>query len=153
MTMQKSNLHKHTYPYKYPVGIRREMKRSDNKDGVPIQPLIPVKMNGVSFEALLDSGATHVLIPRRIANLLKLDLGDKSQGSGASGRFDQFSTTVNLSVGIGPKCDDIGVVEATVPVDEDIDIPILIGQNPVFDLYKVIFEKYKQKFQLLPKED
>ena len=33
------------------------------------------------------------------------------------------------------------------------EIPILIGRNPVFDEYQVIFEEYKKKFKLIPKED
>jgi hypothetical protein len=151
--LQIQDLHKHTYPYKYPVGVRREMKRADDKDSIPVQPLMPIRLNGIAFEALLDSGATHILIPRRVANMLGLKPGDRSQGSSASGRFPQFNTTVDLSVGIGPKCDDIGTVEATVPEDEDIDIPILIGQEPVFERYKVTFERYKHKFHLVPKED
>lgn len=151
--MQEQGLHKHTYPYKYPVGVRREMKRAEDKDSMPIQPLMPIRLNGIAFEALLDSGATHILIPRRIANMLELKLGDMSEGTSASGRFPQFNTNVNLSVGIGPKCDEMGIVEATVPENENLDIPILIGQEPVFERYKVTFERYKHKFQLVPKED
>lgn len=62
--MQEQVLHKHTYPYKYPVGVRREMKRAEDKDSMPIQPLMPIRLSGIAFEALLDSGATHILIPR-----------------------------------------------------------------------------------------
>ena len=47
--------------------------------------------------------------------------------------------------------DEDGLVNAIVP-DEEQDIPILIGRNPVFDEFQVIFEEFNKTIHLIPKE-
>ena len=145
-------LHKHTYPYKYPPPYRLMARRGENLDGVPQQPMLPVRLNGMNFEALLDSGATYILIPKEIALKLGLPLYEKTTGKGVSGRFEEFRTDVDLTIGSGPKEDHIGKIVAYVPEAPNLDIPILIGQHPIFDIYKIVFEKYLEKFHLIPKE-
>jgi len=37
--------------------------------------------------------------------------------------------------------------------ENDLNVPLLIGRYPVFEEFQIIFEEYKQKFKLIPKED
>jgi len=46
-----------------------------------------------------------------------------------------------------------GDPEEDIPYLCEVNVPILIGRNPVFEEDQVIFEEYKKKFILIPKED
>lgn len=63
-----------------------------------------------------------------------------------------YETKVGLIIGRGGREVDFGLVNATVPEIEQ-DVPILIGRYPVFEEFQVIFEEFKQKFKLIPKEE
>ena len=61
-------------------------------------------------------------------------------------------TQVELKIGRGGREINFGLVNAVVP-DEEQDIPILIGRNPVFDEFQVIFEEFNKIICLIPKEE
>ena len=58
------------------------------------------KINGQSFDFLLDTGATLVAIPEHISKNLKLTKGQRFQSQTANGNSLSYSTTINtLSLG------------------------------------------------------
>ena len=121
-----------------------------------LYPLLPLKLSFKEnktpyIEGLLDSGSDGLLIPKNIAIFLELpDLG-VAKSSGVGGKFKGHRTQVELKIGRGGREINFGLVNAIVP-DEEQDIPILIGRNPVFDEFQVIFEEFNKTIHLIPKE-
>lgn len=137
-----------TFSYRHPIGARLRVKMDKNFDinDTPIAPLIMVKINGISVEALLDSGCTTLLIPRKLEKMLRLTYTGKTDvGQGVSGGFKQLETEIDLTIGNGPRSINIGRVKAWVPEDSDRDIPILIGNIPVFEKFTIMFDKANNK--------
>jgi len=143
-----------TFSYKHPAGARKANKRDAGFDisTSPFVPVIPLKVNGVYLEGLLDSGCSSFLIPRKLEPLLKLTYTGRSVGHGVSGAFNQLETTVSLTIGTGPRAIDIGMVKAYVPEDKNQDNPILIGQT-VFEHMIVTFDKKNNTVTLIPNGD
>ncbi len=137
--------------YKYPPLVRRRLKdTSFDPSPYPLEPLLNIRINGYSLEGLVDSGATTFLIPKAWEDILKLKYHGESTGTGVNGKFRQLHTTVHLVVGQGARSYDLGDIEAFVPDDKNLDIPILIGQIPVFEIFDINFQKSKNKFSLQP---
>jgi len=91
-------------------------------------------------------------INRDIYSFLGLPQGKKISGGGMGGKYVAYNTKVGLILGRGGNEVDFGYVNAVFP-DEEKDVPILIGRHPVFEEFQVIFEDYKKKFILIPKEE
>ena len=127
-------------------------RRKPNLDPREIRlfPLLPININGFNHEGLLDSGSQTIFIPKRKADALGLKPTGKYIGNGANGSFSYGLVKVSVKIGIGTRSKDFGEIVATVPYDENPAAPILIGINPVFEEFTVIFEKHKCKFQLIP---
>jgi hypothetical protein len=147
-----SDKKKLTFQYKLPPSLRGKTPRP--KGTFEVYPLIPIQLyyqgKNLRFEALLDSGADKLFLPRAIANALELPLGAKRTDSGVTGKFESYGTKVGLIIGSGSREYDFGIIEACTPVEEQ-DVPILIGRHPVFDEYQIRFEQYNNKFKLIPK--
>lgn len=47
---------------------------------------------------------------------------------------------------------DFGYVKAVYP-EEEKDVPVLIGRNPIFEEFQIVFEELNQQFKLIPKEE
>ena len=143
-------LKKLTFKYKLkPFDRKQKFKKGEEP---PKFPLIPIRINGMNFEGLLDSGATQLLIPKEIADGMGLKLGSIYAGYGAGGEFQYHVTEVNLIIGSGANATDLGKVPAAVPVAENKFIPILIGRIPIWDFYQVIFEEFNQRLFLVPRD-
>ena len=144
-----------TFRYQVRPGERKLPK--DVKVKLQTYPLIPVRFYTKTkkipiFEALLDSGSDIVHINRGIMSFLNLPPGRKIKSSGMGGNYVSYETEVGLIVGRGGREVDFGIIKVIYP-EEEKNVPILIGRIPVFEEFQVIFEEYKKKFQLIPKEE
>lgn len=116
-----------------------------------LYPLIPVqlysnKSRPISFEALLDSGADEVLIPKGSAEMISLEMGEKKQMDSASERSNCYEVNVGLVLGQVKGCRiDLGYINAKVPEKDSGNVPILIGRNPFFQNFEIIFQQYNVK--------
>ena len=135
-----------TFPYRPPPGIRAEI---DEYMG-PIYPLLHVKLSRkgempVPFEGLVDSGADTFFIPKEIADSLGLQRFDKFNSSGVFQQGVCFRTKVELVLGRAqPGIIHFGEIDAVIP-DTEGDIPILIGRNPLFKFFEVVFKEYRDR--------
>jgi hypothetical protein len=143
-----------TFNYQYPPG-----KRQNPGEDEATYPLLPIRFyyDGVTtpqMEGLLDSGCDSIFLPKQITKFLKLPLGDLMEAHGIDGPCKAYPTKIGLIIGIGGKARecDFGIVDAVIPIEER-DTPILIGRQPVFDEYQIVFEQYRGKILLIPKED
>jgi hypothetical protein len=94
------------------------------------------------FEALLDSGADGIFIPKFIAEILGLEKLGRVPTSGVLRSAHCFQTKVGLTIGFSKaRSIEFCIVDAIFP-EEDADIPILIGRNPVFKHFEVVFKEY-----------
>jgi hypothetical protein len=153
-------MNKLSFTFKYSVrpGARKEPKNV--KSELPKYPLIPVRFYNPKdksietpiFEALLDSGSDGVHLHRDISDSLGLTRLKKTESEGMGGKYNCFETEVGLILGRGGRTVDFGVVEAVFP-EQDLNVPLLIGRKPVFEEFQIIFEEFKDKFKLIPKED
>ena len=147
-----------TFKYSVRPGARKAPKNVKNK--LPSYPLLPVRFYNPKdknhktpiFEALLDSGSDGIHLHRDISDSLGLTRLKKTESEGMGGIYNCFETEVGLIIGRGGRTVDFGVVKAVFP-EKDLNVPLLIGRNPVFEEYQIIFEEYKEKFKLIPKEE
>jgi hypothetical protein len=134
-----------TFSYRLPPGLRE----ADVKDSSSLYPLLLIQLYKAgerprSFEGLIDSGADTLFIPKRIADIIGLELRDRIVSSGVFERGLCRTTKVGFIAGrMGAGRLDFGQVEATVPESEG-DIPILIGRNPLFRYFEIIFKEYRE---------
>lgn len=143
-----------TFPYRVKPGERKLPKKI--KENLFKYPLIPIRFyykgkRTPIIEALLDSGADGIHLHRAVVDDLKLPQGKKLESGGMGGKYNCYETEVGLIIGRGGKEVDFGIVKALFP-ENDLDVPFLIGRKPVFEEYQVIFEDFKQRFRLIPKE-
>ena len=139
--MAHTRLLKFTFPYDELYGIPLIPINFFYKDGTPTQPF---------NNAILDSGASEITIPKTLADLLELELRPRSHpAQTAGGEVEAFTSTTDFNLGRGGR-----VVKYT-----DIDIcvmdncpAILVGIRPVFTDYKVTIMAYKKKCILEPRE-
>lgn len=144
-----------TFPYNYAPSQRKATKSS--KKNLLKYPFIPVRFyykqeKTPVIEALIDSGADRLYLHKAIADNLNLPVMKRVECCGMGGKYMSYETKVGLIIGRGGREVDFGLVSATVPEIEQ-DVPILIGRYPVFEEFQVIFEEFKQKFKLIPKEE
>jgi hypothetical protein len=135
-----------TYPYLLPPGLRQQKPLPAG----PLYPLLPIQLYNKHekprfFEALLDSGADGVFIPKSIAEILGLEKLGRVPTSGVLRSAHCFQTKVGLTIGFSKaRSIEFGIVDAIFP-EEDADIPILIGRNPVFRHFEVTFQEHLDK--------
>lgn len=126
-------------------------------DEPPKIPLIPVRFidknnkSTPTFNAILDSGADEITIPKELAELLKYDLKERPEKiNTAGGEISAFKIVGGFSIGRGGREVEYNNVEICV-VDQDI--PVLIGIKPLFNDYTVTILAYENKFILEPKNN
>ncbi len=147
-----------SFPYNVRPGARKLPK--EEKEKLQSYPLLPVRFYQPNnkkiitpiFEGLLDSGSDGVHIHKAIAEMLNLSQMKKVESEGMGGKYWSYETEIGFIIGRGGREVDFGIVKAVYP-EQELNVPILIGRKPVFDEYQVIFEDYKNKFKLIPKEE
>ena len=145
-----------TFKYSVRPGARKAPKNKKNK--LPSYPLLPVRFYNPKdknhktpiFEALTGSDGVH--LHRDISDSLGLTRLKKTESEGMGGIYNCFETEVGLIIGRGGRFVNLEVVTVVYP-EKGLNVPLLIGRNPVFEEYQIIFEEYKEKFKLIPKED
>ena len=134
-----------TFPYRL-APSQRKLKEPEH----PIlYPLIPVVLSfgGKSYpmEALIDSGADRVLIPRQIANGMNLPRGKETLITGVGKKGIGFETRIGIMIGsLKAHSYDFGAIDAVYPEVES-GIPILLGRSPLFDFFEITFKQYLDK--------
>lgn len=74
-----------------------EVKLTSNRDG---HFVMTGQINARPVQFMLDTGATNVAVPERVAQTLRLERGERVQVSTANGRTDAFRTTLQrLQIG------------------------------------------------------
>ena len=136
------------------MSLKFSYKRIDYGEGHFTVPKIPIILEGESsqfFMGLLDSGATHAFIPRKIAELIELDLDEKNEikvtaiGSKVSG----IETTMRITIPGQRGKNYSARVPVTVLNDGDID-EIILGRIGLFNLFKVTFHENEKYVILKP---
>jgi len=107
-------------------------------------PIIPVKFSfkdkkTPNIEALLDSGGDFIVIPIPIAKYLDLKLKKAGSVDTAGGATPLFKGKLDMSIGLGEKT--VNYKNIQIHVSTRNDIPVLIGRQPVFEDYEIIFKK------------
>ncbi|MGQ0639146.1 MAG: hypothetical protein ACT4N1_07375 [Nitrososphaerota archaeon] len=128
-----------------------------NQDKVTARPKIEVvfrKNSGVKnldtnpemrVYGLVDFGADITFIPRQIAEILKLDLDEKTKktSKSASEDFITYRTTIYVELIYDGIHIPIGDVETAIPEksasSKDVEKMILLGRNSVFSQYVITF--------------
>ena len=125
-------------------------------DQPPKIPLIPVRFIDIgnkptpTFNAILDSGADEITIPKALSDLLGYKLTTRSERiNTAGGEIDAFKTICNFNIGRGGREVKYNDIEICVI---DYDVPVLIGIKPIFNDYKITISAYENKFILEPKK-
>ncbi len=116
-------------------------------------PIVPVKFRYKSrktpiIEALLDSGGDFIVIPMPIARYLDLELEDAGDVDTAGGKITLFKAYVDMVVGDKGRCSYYPNKE--IHVSTRNDIPVLLGRNPLFEDYEIIFRKQQNQLILKP---
>jgi len=102
-----------------------------------------------SFLVLVDSGAEVSLFTRGDAQLLGLNLekGKRIKIGGISGRpLFAFSHQVNLRIGEE-------IFKTEVAFSEKNDTPRILGRNPIFSFFFIIFDNKKKNTIFIPSQE
>ena len=98
---------------------------------------------------LVDSGAAETILHIKMAKLLGIDdvaSGEKVLYTGIGGEVEGYRHPLHMQV-VGDRKKD----EVMCAFAEIADIDCLLGQRGFFENYKVIFEKYKNQFEVIAK--
>ena len=139
--MARSNLLKFTFKY--------EGKH-------PSIPLIPLRFFNIdnkptpTFDAILDSGADEITIPKNLADLLGYELAKRSgKINTAGGIINAYKSKGKFNIGRGGREVKYSNVDICV-IDQNI--PVLAGIKPIFNDYQVKITAYENKFVLQPRK-
>lgn len=139
--MPHSTLLKFTFQYDQQSMIPLVPVNFFYKDGTPTQPF---------RDAVLDSGANQITIPKALADILGLKLYPRyGSAQTAAGDSKAFTTKTNFNLGRGGRV--VKYTDTEICVMENCPV-ILIGIQPVFKDYNVTIKAYKNTCILEPKE-
>lgn len=132
--MVHSNLLKFTFSYDELSGIPLVPINFFYKDGAPTQPF---------NNAILDSGASEITIPKALSDLLELKLKPRNQpAQTAGGEVEAYTAKTNFNLGRGGRV--VKYTNIEICVMENCPA-ILVGIRPIFEDYKVTIMAYKRK--------
>lgn len=121
---------------------------------IPIVPMRFIRDDNVSTQivnAVLDSGADTIKIPKDLAVWLQLKLEKRDiPAMTAAGTLKAYKATVPRFI-LGQGGREVSYKDAEICVIDNCPY-ILIGINPVFQDYKVIISAYHNKFTLEPRQ-
>jgi len=114
-------------------------------------PVVPIKFyykdrETPIIDALLDSGGDFIVIPMPIAKYLGLKLKKAGSVDTAGGITSLFKAT--LSMVIGKKGLSSTYNNIQIHVSGRNDIPVLLGRHPIFEDYKIVFDKKEDQLIL-----
>jgi hypothetical protein len=117
-----------------------------------IYPLVPVRFIGPKgtspiIDALLDSGSDFILIPINLAEALGLSMHELPKPIGtAGGERRGFEARCDFELGRGGRVESY--TDLKINVIDSPDTPVLIGRDPIFKDFKVIFEESLENITL-----
>jgi len=126
----------------------------DDRFGVPLIPITFFNKGGVRTQllnnAILDSGAYEITIPKALADMLELELRPRSNlVHTAGGLIEAYTATISLKLGRGGRF----VHYAKVDICVIKQCPaVLIGIHPIFEDYNVTILAHERKSVLDPRE-
>ena len=123
-------------------------------DSVEYDPLLWVSFKsqttgrGAAVLGMIDSGAAEILLHTGIGEAMGIDIpsGEKVIYSGIGGAIEGYKHTVLMQVRGDRKAHEVTCAFAPI---EGMDA--LFGQRGFFENYKVVFEKYKNRFEVVAK--
>lgn len=128
-------------------------KITKRPDGTEVKmPSIPIRIFGnreISFEtfALLDSGADISVIPKKLAELLGIDLqGEKTLAFGIGGRVECVERKIAINIVKGHENYTFSI-PVKVIIDE-YNFPVLLGRQGFFEEFIITLDQGLQKIIL-----
>lgn len=103
------------------------------------------------FIGLLDSGADFSVIPQDVAELLGLKLtGQKEKVRGIGGWIESVNENVFISVSKGHENYSFKLLVKVIlgTPEQTGDIPIILGRNGFFNLFKITFDQANERVSL-----
>ena len=127
----------------------------DNRFGVPLIPITFFHKDGVRAQllnnAILDSGAYEITIPKALADMLGLELRPRSNPvHTAGGLIEARTATIDFTLGRGGRFVQYTNVDICVMKQCPA---VLIGIHPIFEDYTVTIMAHQRKCILEPKEN
>ena len=114
------------------------------------KPTIPIEFKldsggYIEVMCLVDSGFDVVVLPKGIAELLNLKLGEASNSSGLGGEVPIRLSRVSFRIK-----KEHGYHTLTIPVEvlDTDNIPVLLGRQGFFDKFKVTIDERNEKVVL-----
>ncbi|MEK6860165.1 MAG: hypothetical protein AABX54_05115 [Nanoarchaeota archaeon] len=112
------------------------------------RPMIPLRIKAKeSFDALaiLDSGSDITIIPKEIAEVIRVDYKNDNSISGISGfPIRAKEGKVNIEFGKGR---EIYIFEIPVLVPEKENLAVIIGRLGFFEQFKITFDESKKRIE------
>ena len=126
----------------------------DDYESVEHDPLLwvtfrsPITDRAAAVLGMIDSGAAEILLHTGIGEAMGIDItsGEKALYGGIGGVIEGYKHTVQMQVR-GDK-NTYEVQCAFAPIE---GMDALFGQRGFFENYKVVFEKYKNQFEIIAK--
>jgi hypothetical protein len=108
----------------------------------------PTSGQSAAVLGMIDSGAAEILLHTGIGEAMGIDItsGEKVLFSGISGTIEGYKHTVLMQVRGDKKAHEVTVAFAPIQ-----GMDALFGQRGFFENYKVVFEKYKNQFEVIAK--
>lgn len=101
------------------------------------------------IEGLLDSGSDQILIPKGIAKYLDLPLEKQEKPMKVAGGSKKwYKSKVDFIIGRGGR--EVIYTNQPIAVIDSDDSPVLVGRDPLFKGYEVIFKEFNNQFILNP---
>lgn len=98
------------------------------------------------IDALLDSGGDFIVVPMPIAKYLGLKLKKAGTVDTAGGSASLYKANINMT--IGNKKNTVNYNNLEIHVSGRSDIPVLLGREPIFEDYEIIFRKKRNQLIL-----
>jgi predicted aspartyl protease len=126
----------------------------DDRFGVPLVPITFFHKNGTRAQllnnAILDSGAYEITIPKELADMLGLVLRQRSNPVHTAGGLTKaYSATIDFILGRGARFVQYSNVD--ICVMEQCPA-VLIGIRPIFEDYRATIMAHQHRCILEPKE-
>jgi hypothetical protein len=94
------------------------------------------------------------LVPLEVAQILNLTLTDERTSHSAAGQFKTYISDADLWIGQKNDETPIGRIPVNVPTMKIIDNTkisyLLLGRNPLFNMYDITFKESQKKLLLNP---
>ncbi len=126
----------------------------DDCFGVPLIPITFFNKDGIQTQllnnAILDSGAYEITIPKALADMLGLELKPRSNPvHTAGGQIQAYTATIDFTLGRGGRF--VRYTNVDICVMKQCPA-VLIGIHPIFEDYTVTIMAHQKKCILEPRE-